>query len=84
LEVRLHHYDGRLRASLSVGLTIFGIPAPMFTGLGTLGLTVAFFNLIRMGRRPCWFQHRLRALLSNHHHRSALPQDDLNESWLLK
>jgi len=64
------------------GFTIFGIPAPMFTGIGTLGLSVAFFNLIRMGRRPYWFQHKLRACLSSHVKRRALPQDNLNQSWL--
>ena len=64
------------------GLTIFGIPAPMFTGTGTLGLSVAFFNLIRVGRRPRWFQHKLRAHLTSHRHRRALPRDNLNRSWL--
>lgn len=64
------------------GLTIFGIPAPMFTGIGTLGLSVAFFNLIRYGRRPYWFQHKMQALFSNHRQRRALPQDNLDHLWL--
>jgi len=67
-----------------LGLTIFGIPAPMFTGIGSLGLSVAFFNLIRYGRRPYWFQHKMQALFSNHRHRRALPQDSLNHSWLTR
>lgn len=64
------------------GITIFGIPAPMFTGIGTLGLSVAFFNLIRHGRRPYWFQHKMRALIINHRRRRTLPQDNFNHSWL--
>ncbi len=67
-----------------LGITIFGIPAPMFTGTVTLGLSVAFFKLIRYGRRPYWFQHKLRALCGHHRHRRALPQDNLNHSWLAR
>ncbi|MCP9496923.1 MAG: hypothetical protein MSG64_21095 [Pyrinomonadaceae bacterium MAG19_C2-C3] len=64
------------------GLTFYGIPAPMFTGIITLAATVAFFNFIRMGRRPYWFQHTLRSFLTSSTHRATLPKDELNESWL--
>jgi hypothetical protein len=63
-------------------ITIYGVPAPMLTGVTTLALAVAFFNFIRIGRRPFWFQHTLRALLSSPTRRAALPTDDLNESWV--
>ena len=64
------------------GIRIYGVPAPMFTGVVTLALSVAFFNFIRIGRRPLWFQHSLRALLTSPVRRAALPQDSLNEIWL--
>ena len=63
-------------------ITIYGVPAPMLTGVSALALAVAFFNFIRIGRRPFWFQHTLRALLSSSTRRAALPTDDLYESWV--
>ena len=63
-------------------ITIYGVPAPMLTGVTTLAVAVAFFNFIRIGRRPFWFQHTLRALLSSPVRRAALPTDDLNELWV--
>jgi hypothetical protein len=63
-------------------ITVYGVPAPMLTGVATLALAVAFFNFIRIGRRPFWFQHTLRALFSSPVRRAALPADDLNEPWV--
>lgn len=63
-------------------ITIYGVPVPMLTGVATLALAVAFFNFIRIGRRPFWFQHTLRALVTSPMCRMALPTDDLNEPWI--
>ena len=63
-------------------IKLFGVPAPMLTGISALAVSVAFFNFIRLGRRPFWFQHTLRFCLSSSVQRAALPIDDLNESWL--
>src|ERR687883_309802 len=65
-----------------LGIKIYGVPVPMFTGVIALALSVAFFNFIRIGRRPLWFQHTLRALLVSSRERAALPIDGLNEAWL--
>ncbi len=65
-----------------LGFTIYGIPAPMFTGVIALALSVAFFNFIHLGRRPLWFQHTLRSLLTGARRRAALPQDNLHEAWV--
>ena len=65
-----------------LNIKFFGVPAPMFTGLVALACSVAFFNFIRLGRRPYWFQHTLRALITSSTRRAALPQDDLNEPWI--
>ncbi len=65
-----------------LGVKLYGVPVPMFTGTITLALSVAFFNFIRLGRRPLWFQHTLRALFSSSTQRATLPVDDLKESWI--
>lgn len=64
-----------------LNITLYGIPVPMFTGTLALAASVAFFNFIRLGRRPLWFQHSLRALVNLSRKRAALPTDDLNEFW---
>ncbi len=65
-----------------LGIKLYGVPVPMFTGTIALALSVAFFNFIRLGRRPLWFQHTLRALFTRTTQRAALPVDDLKESWI--
>lgn len=65
-----------------LNIKIYGVPAPMFTGVSALALSVAFFNFIRIGRRPLWFQHSLRALLVSSLERAALPADGLSEPWI--
>ena len=65
-----------------LNIKLYGMPAPMFMGVAALALSVAFFNFIRIGRRPLWFQHTCRALLVNTGERAALPVDGLNDAWL--
>lgn len=65
-----------------LGIKLYGVPVPMFTGTIALALSVAFFNFIRLGRRPLWFQHSLRALFSGATQRAALPCDELKEPWV--
>ena len=64
------------------GFTIYGVPAPMLTGVAALALSIAFFNFIRIGRRPLWLQHTIRALVTAPSRRAALPFDDLNKTWM--
>ena len=65
-----------------LNIKLYGVPAPLFMGVSALALSVAFFNFIRIGRRPLWFQHSVRALLMSSRERAALPVDALNEAWL--
>jgi len=65
-----------------LNIRLYGIPVPMFTGTLALAASVAFFNFIRLGRRPLWFQHAARALLTSGTRRAALPTDRLNEPWV--
>jgi len=65
-----------------LGIKLYGVPVPMFTGILALALSIAFFNFIRLGRRALWFQHTLRAFFSSSVQRAALPVDGLEESWI--
>ena len=62
-------------APFLLDLKLWGAPLELWTGLGTAALSIAFFNYARIGRRPFWLQHRLRAILTNPVHRRALPAD---------
>ena len=65
-----------------LNIRLYGVPVPMFTGMVALALSVAFFNFIRLGRRPLWFQHSVRALVTSPRRRAALPTDAMNEIWM--
>lgn len=56
-------------------LKLWGAPLELWAGLGAAALSIAFFNFVRIGRRPYWLQHRLRAMFSNPTERRALPID---------
>ena len=56
-------------------LKLCGAPLELCTGLSAAALSIAFFNYARIGRRPFWLQHRLRAMFTNSIHRRALPTD---------
>ncbi len=58
-------------------LRIWIFPVWVFTGVGTLLLSVAFFNYIRIGRRPHWFQHVAWATLKHQRERRSLPRDSI-------
>lgn len=58
-----------------VGFQIYGLPAQLFTGVLALAASVAFFNFVRLGRRPYWLQHTLRARLISPVRRRSLPSD---------
>ena len=49
----------------------------------SLVASVAFFNFVRIGRRPFWLQHHLAALIKTSRHRHALPTDKKERPWLL-
>ena len=60
-------------APVPFGITLLHLPLQMWTWLlGTAG-TIAFFNYIRIGRRPYWLQHKLKALLFHHRQYRAVP-----------
>ena len=56
-------------------LKFWGIRLELWTGVVAFLLSVAFFNFVRIGRKPFWLAHHLRALLESPRHRHALPRD---------
>jgi len=59
------------------GITVLYVPLQMWTWLLVTAGSIAFFNYIRIGRRPRWLQHRLRAVFSHHRHCRSIP----NGKW---
>src|SRR6267143_6069432 len=55
------------------GLTVFYVPLQMWTWLLATAGSIAFFNYVRIGRKPCWLQHRLKGIFLHHRQNRALP-----------
>ncbi len=58
-----------------LNLKLWGVPLELWCGLGAGAFSIAFFNYARIGRRPFWLQHRLRAAFTNPIQRHSLPGD---------
>jgi hypothetical protein len=73
-------------APVPFGITILYVPLQMWTWLlGTAG-SIAFFNYIRIGRKPFWLQHRLKALFLHHRQFRAIPngrKPSFTRSWII-
>jgi hypothetical protein len=69
------------------GLKVWGVPLELWCGLGAGALSIAFFNWARIGRRPFWLQHRLRAMLTSPIQRRTLPTDHVKQprrDWIIR
>jgi hypothetical protein len=74
-------------------LKLWKIPLELITSVVGMAATIAVLNLIRVGKRPYWLQHHLRAILEDSQHRRRLPADleggsrpwlkDRGEAWNL-
>jgi hypothetical protein len=67
-------------------LKLWRAPLELWSGLGAAGLSIAFFNYVRIGRRPFWLQHRLRAVFTSPIHRRSLPVDKARQPkrrWII-
>src|SRR6266496_1390827 len=56
-----------------LGLTVLYVPLQMWTWLLATAGSIAFFNYIRIGRRPNWLNHKLRSYLRHHRQYHAIP-----------
>lgn len=66
-------------------LKMWRVPLELWTGILAAVLSIAFFNFVRIGRRPFWLQHYLRAFTESPINRRTLPLDLLRRprrSWM--
>ena len=72
-------------APVPFGMTVLYVPLQMWTWLlATVG-SIAFFNYIRIGRKPYWFQHKLKAIFLHHRQYRAIPNGKkrgFTRSWI--
>ena len=55
------------------GITILYVPLQLWTWLLVTAGSIAFFNYIRIGRRPYWLQHKLKSLFKHNRQYRAVP-----------
>jgi hypothetical protein len=60
-------------APVPFGITLLYVPLQMWTWLLATAGAIAFFNYIRIGRKPYWLQHQLKALFSHHRQHRFIP-----------
>src|SRR5256885_1269009 len=67
-------------------LKFAGVPLWFVGGIGAAALSYAFFRYTKIGRKPCWFQHSIQALIDGDVTRRTLPADRARHPprpWLL-
>jgi hypothetical protein len=73
-------------APVPFGITVLYVPLQMWTWLLATAGSIAFFNYIRIGRKPYWLQHKLKALFLHHRQYRAIPngrKHAFNRSWII-
>lgn len=68
------------------GITLFYVPLQMWTWLILTAGAIAFFNYIRIGKRPRWLPHKLKVLIRHHRQYPALPNGNkrpFNRRWII-
>ena len=68
------------------GITVLYVPMQMWTWLIVTAGSIAFFNYIRIGRKPRWLQHKLKAVFLHHRHYRAVPNGKkrpFTRRWLI-
>jgi len=68
------------------GITVLYVPLQMWTWLAATAGSIAFFNYIRIGRRPYWLPHKLKSIWLHHRQYPTLPNGKkrrFRSSWLL-
>ena len=71
-------------APFMLDLKLLRIPVELWASLAGLGLSVAFFNYVRIGRKPFWLQHQISARLRTARLRRRLPTDPKSKPWCLQ
>ena len=68
------------------GVTVLYVPLQMWTWLFVTAGSIAFFNYVRIGQKPNWLQHKVRAIRYSHRQYRALPNGrkrSYSRSWLI-
>jgi len=65
-------------------LKLFRVPVELWSTLLGLGLSVAFFNYVRVGRKPFWLQHQITARFKSSRMRRRMPADPKSKPWCLR
>ncbi len=74
-------------APVPFGITVLYVPLQMWTWLLATAGSIAFFNYIRIGRRPYWLPHKLKSIWLHQGQYPALPNGKkrrFRNSWLLE
>jgi hypothetical protein len=62
------------------------VPLWFVTGIGSAAMSYAFFRYTKIGRKPYWFQHSIKALFDGSLARRTLPGDHprwAHREWLV-
>jgi hypothetical protein len=65
-------------------LKIFRFPLELWASLAGLLASVAFFNYVRIGRKPFWLQHQITGRLRSARLRPVLPSDPRTKPWIVE
>src|SRR5713226_1887948 len=71
---------------IPLGITVLYVPLQMWTWLLVTAASIAFFNYIRIGKRPRWLSHKVKAVFLHHRQYHAIPNGkkrSSNRSWLI-
>lgn len=74
-------------APVPFGITLLYVPLQMWTWLLATAGSIAFFNYIRIGRKPYWLQHKVTALFLHHRQYRAIPNGrkrGFNRPWIIE
>jgi hypothetical protein len=69
------------------GMTVLYVPLQMWTWLIATAGSIAFFNYIRIGKKPYWLQHKVKAVFLHHRQYRAIPDGrkrPFNRGWLIE
>jgi hypothetical protein len=71
-------------APFLLDLKLWRVKLGLWTGVSAAAFAVAFFNWARIGQRPHWLQHKIRALVESPRQRRALGHNIARdmEQWL--
>lgn len=73
-------------APVPFGVTILYVPLQMWTWLLATAGSIAFFNYIRIGKRPCWIEHKFKAVTQHHRQYRTIPNGRkraFRRAWLI-